>query len=282
VIYVSVSGFGNRGDSPYRDWPAYSAIVEAMSGIYEFTRRPEAAPRANPVGALGDISSGLFAVIGILAALRHRDRTGEGQHLDVAMFDATVAMTDIVTGLGSMGIERLAWPPPMILDTFRASDGWFVMQLVREHQFERLARVVGHPEWADDPRLATRDGWGEHLEDVLRPGIEAWAARRTKREAAALLTAEGVAAGPCLESSEVMTEPHLLARDMLIALERTDGVEQPVLVPGNPVKLSAVAESRPQPPPRLGEHTALVLTEELGLSLDELAGLAREGVIPSE
>jgi crotonobetainyl-CoA:carnitine CoA-transferase CaiB-like acyl-CoA transferase len=279
VIYASVSGFGNRGESPYRDWPAYSAIVEAMSGIYEFTRRPDDAPRANPVGALGDISSGLFAVIGILAALRHRDRTGEGQHLDIAMFDATVAMTDIVTGLGSMGIDRLAWPPPMILDTFRASDGWFVMQLVREHQFERLARVVGRPEWIDDPRLATRDGWGTHLEDVLRPGIEAWAAGLTKREAARLLTAEGVAAGPCLESHDVMTEPHLAGRDMLIALERTDGVEQPVLMPGNPVKLSGVVEEDPERPPWLGEHTASVLQKELGLSEDDVAALAADGII---
>jgi formyl-CoA transferase len=279
AIYLSISGFGNRGDSPYRDWPAYSAIVEAMSGIYEFTRRPDDAPRANPVGALGDISSGLYGVIGILAALRHRDRTGEGQHVDVAMYDATVAMTDIVTGLGSMGIERLAYPAPMILDTFRASDGWFVMQLVREHQFERLARVVGRPEWIDDPRLATRDGWGTHLEDVLRPGIEAWAASLSKREAAALLTAEGVAAGPCLESHDVMTEPHLQARDMLVALERTDGVSQPVLIPGNPVKLSAVAEDEPAPPPRLGEHTGSVLQKELGLSEAEIEALAAQGVI---
>jgi crotonobetainyl-CoA:carnitine CoA-transferase CaiB-like acyl-CoA transferase len=279
VIYVSVSGFGNRGGSPYRDWPAYSAIVEAMSGIYEFTRRPGAAPRANPVGALGDISSGLFAVIGILAALRHRDATGDGQHVDVAMYDATVAMTDIVTGLGSMGIERLAFPAPMILDTFKAADGWFVMQLVREHQFERLASVVGRPEWVDDPRLATRVGWGEHLEDVLRPGIEAWAAGHTKMEAAMLLTGAGVAAGPCLEAREVMAEPHLAARNMLVALDRTDEVEQPVLIPGNPVKLSAVEEDEPHRPPWLGEHTAAVLREELGLEDKEIDDLVRDGVL---
>ena len=279
VVYVSVSGFGNRGDSPYRDWPAYSAIVEAMSGIYEFTRRPDEAPRANPVGALGDISSGLFAVIGILAALRHRDSTGQGQHVDVAMYDATVAMTDIVTGLGSMGMERLAFPAPMILETFRAKDGWFVMQLVREHQFERLARVVGRPEWTEDPRLATRAGWGEHLEDVLRPGIEGWASTHTMRDAAALLTAEGVAAGPCFESHDVMTEPHLANRNMLVALERTDDVEQPVLIPGNPVKLSNVTEDEPHRPPWLGEHSADVLRVELGLTDAEIDALAADGVI---
>ena len=138
AIYVSVSGFGT-GASPYAQWPAYASIVEAMSGIYEYMRPPDQPPRANPVGALGDISSALFATIGVLAALRHRDRTGEGQQVDVAMYDATVAMTDIVTNLASLGVERRAFPQPFILDVFRASDGWFVMQLVREHQFERLA-----------------------------------------------------------------------------------------------------------------------------------------------
>src|SRR5439155_23667063 len=156
VVYVSVSGFGNRGGSPYADWPAYSSVVEALSGIYDYTRRPAEAPRANPVGALGDISAALFAALGVLAALRHRDRTGEGQHVDVAMLDATVAMTDIVINYASLGQERMPYPPPYILDSFRAADGWFVMQVVREHHFERLAEVVGHPEWKSDERLATR------------------------------------------------------------------------------------------------------------------------------
>ena len=109
-------------------------------------------PRPNPVGALGDISSGLFATVGILAALRHRDRTGEGQRVDIAMYDATVAMTDIVTNFESLGKHRLNEPKSAILDPFRASNGWFVLQLVREHQLERIAQLVGHPEWVDDPR----------------------------------------------------------------------------------------------------------------------------------
>ena len=83
----------------YGDWPAYASIVEAMSGIYDFMRRPDERPRPNPVGALGDISTALFAVIGVLAALRHRDATGLGQRIDMAMYDATVAMTDIVAEL---------------------------------------------------------------------------------------------------------------------------------------------------------------------------------------
>jgi crotonobetainyl-CoA:carnitine CoA-transferase CaiB-like acyl-CoA transferase len=279
VVYVSVSGFGNTGDSPYADWPAYSSIVEGMSGIYEYTRRPDEAPRANPVGALGDISSALYAVIGVLAALRHRDRTGEGQHVDVAMLDATVAMTDIVTNFASMGMPRVPYPAPYILDTFRAADGWFVMQLVREHQFERLAEVVGRPEWKDDPRLTERAGWGAHLEDVVRPGVEAWAATRTKAEAAEELTAAGVAAGPCFDSGEVIADPHLAKRRMLVELPRTDGVDDPVLVPGNPVKLSAVEETPEDRVPWVGEHTRRVLHDELGLTDAELDALRDEGVL---
>jgi crotonobetainyl-CoA:carnitine CoA-transferase CaiB-like acyl-CoA transferase len=279
VIYVSVSGFGNAGDSPYAGWPAYSSVVEAMSGIYDYTRRPDEPPRANPVGALGDISAALFGAIGVLAALRHRDRTGEGQHVDVAMLDATVAMTDIVTNYASLGQPRMPYPPPYILDSFRASDGWFVMQLVREHQFARLAEVVGRPEWKDDERLASRAGWGEHLDDVIRPGIEGWASSRTKLEAATELTAAGVAAGPCFESNEVIADPHLAARRMLVELVRTDGVDDPVLVPGNPVKLSKVPETEETRVPWVGEHTADVLRDELGLDEDEVRALAAAGIV---
>jgi crotonobetainyl-CoA:carnitine CoA-transferase CaiB-like acyl-CoA transferase len=253
-----------------------------MSGIYEYMRPPGEAPRANPVGALGDISSALFATIGVLAALRHRERTGAGQHIDVAMFDATVAMTDIVTSLGSLGVERRAFPQPFILDTFRAADGWFVMQLVREHQFERLARVVGRPEWLTDDRLSTRAGWGAHLDDVLRPGIEGWAATRTKADASAALTAEGVAAGPCLDATEVAADPHLAAHHMLVEMSRTDGVARPVIVPGNPVKLSRVQEGPETRVPWVGEHTREILRAELGLDDRGLDALAGAGAIPAQ
>ena len=280
VVYLSVSGFGASGESPYAGWPAYASIVEAMSGIYEFMRQPDRPPRANPVGALGDISSALFGVVGVLAALRHRDRTGEGQHVDVAMYDAAVAMTDIVLNLASLGQDHHPFPQPYILDSFRASDGWFVVQLVREHHFEHLARVIGRPEWSDDPRLADRAGWGEHLEDVIRPGIEAWAAGLTKADAAAALMAEGVAAGPCHDAADVVADPHLRGRNMVVEMPRTDGVETPVRLPGNPVKLSKVPERPEARVPWTGEHTHDVLRDELGLDDAELAALAASATIP--
>ncbi len=277
TIYVSVSGFG-AGDSPYNRWPAYAPVAEAMSGIYEFKRTGDNPPLVAPVGGLGDIGSGLFATIGILAALRHRDATGRGQRIDVAMFDAMVAMTDLVTNFWSMGL-RNGELGPLIMHGFRASDGWFIIQVGREHQFAKLVEVIGHPEWAEDPRFATRQGWIDHLDDVLRPAIETWASERTKVQACDDMAAIGVAAGPCFSDEEVVVDGHVAARNMLVELPRTDGVEQPVLVPGNPVKMSDVAEGPETRVPWLGEHTDEVLTEELGLDADRLAALREAGVI---
>jgi formyl-CoA transferase len=277
-IYVSVSGFGNTVATPYDGWPAYAAIVEAMSGIYEMKRTGDEPPTVNPVGALGDISAALFATIGILAALRHREQTGRGQYVDVAMFDAVVAMTDIVTNFWSMGLTggNLG---PLIAHGFRADDGWFILQVGREEQFARMAEVVGHPEWTTDERLATRQGWIDHLETVLRPGIEGWATGRTKVDVCRILSDAGLAAGPCLSPEEVASDEHLVARNMLTTIERTDGVDQPVLVPGNPVKLSDVPDQPDERIPWLGEHTDVTLRVELGLDDDELARLRAAGTI---
>ena len=276
VIHVSLSGFGH--DSPYRDWPAYAAIVEAMSGIYAW-KTPTGPPTTIPVGALGDISSALFVVIGILAALRQRDRTGEGQHVDVAMLDAMLAMTDIVTNLWSLGARPDGDTPlGVICEGFRCSDGYVVVQVVREHQFTKLADLIGMPEWHDDPRLADRYGWEPNLDEVIRPAVEAWSSTRTRAEAAAELAAAGIAAGPSQTAPEVIADPHVAGHHMLVEMPRSDG-DQPVLVPGNPVKLSKMAEGPDSRVPWLGEHTDAVLTAELGLSADRLASLRAAGVI---
>jgi formyl-CoA transferase len=278
VVYLSVSGFGNTIQSPYDTWPAFAPIVEAMSGIYELKRRGDDPPLVAPVGALGDIGSGLFAVIGVLAALRHRDVTGLGQHVDIAMLDAMVSMTDIVTSFWSLGL-RDGQMAPLIMDGFKASDGWFIIQVGREPQFALLAELVGQPGWLDDPRLADRRGWVEHLDDVIRPAVEAWAADKSRLDACAALSAAGIAAGPCYRDEEVVADEHVAARNMLVEMPRTDGVDEPVLVPGNPVKLTNVAEGPETRVPWLGEHTDEVLTTELGLTEDRLAQLREAGVI---
>ncbi len=277
AVYLSVSGFGSTG-SPYDRWPAYAPIAEAMSGIYEFKRQGDAPPLVAPMGGLGDIGSGLFAVIGVLAALRHRDATGVGQKVDIAMLDALVAITDIVPNFWSMGL-RNGDLGPLIMHGFRAADGWFIIQVGRENHFAKLVEAIGHPEWATDERFAERQGWIDHLDTVLRPAIEAWASTRTKVQACDDLAALGVAAGPCFSDDEVVHDEHVAARHMLVEVPRTDGVEQPVLVPGNPVKLSAVAEGPETRVPWLGEHTDQVLAAELGADAARLAHLRDAGAI---
>lgn len=277
VIHVSLSGFGS--DSPYRDYPAYASIVEAMSGIYHY-KTPDGPPTTIPVGALGDISSALFATIGILAALRHRERTGEGQHVDVAMLDAMLAMTDIVMNLWSLGARPDADKPlGVICEGFRCSDGYVVLQVVREHQFTKLAHLIGKPEWHDDPRFADRYGWEPHLESDIRPAVEAWSSTRTRAEAADALAAAGIAAGPSKTAEEVIADPHAELHHMVVAMPRSDDGPDPVLVPGNPVKLSKVAEGPETRVPWLGEHTDEVLAAELGLDAERLAALRDAGTI---
>ena len=279
VIYLSVSGFGNTVETPYDGWPAYAAVAEAMSGIYDYKLEPGRPPAVSPVGALGDIGTALFGTIGILAALRHRDRTGLGQYIDVAMFDAMVSMTDLVTNFWSLGLR----PAPgqglaMVLDGFEASNGWFIIQVGREHEFERLANLVGKPEWLNDERLSTRAGWREHMDDILRPGVKEWAADKTNIEACKALADAGVAAGPCLTAQQVIDDPHVAARNMLMEIPRPEGGD-PVLTPGNPIKMSRVSEGPDVRMPWLGEHTNEVLAAELGLDDARIEQLRAHGVI---
>jgi crotonobetainyl-CoA:carnitine CoA-transferase CaiB-like acyl-CoA transferase len=277
VVYASVTGFGTTTPSPYRDWPAYAAVAEAMSGIYEWTRSPGQRPVINPVGGLGDIGTGMFAVVGILAALVQRAATGRGQHVDVAMYDSMVAIADVVPALTSLGTTERA--PGAILTTFAAADGDVVVQVSREHQFARLAAAVGHPEWVDDPRFATRQGWVDHLEGVIRPAVEGWARGLDRRAVCERLAAAGIPCGPCHRPEDVLADPHLTQRGMLASFDRDGSDGGTYTVPGNPVHLSGSTPAADRRPPWLGEHTDSVLTDLLGLSASEVDSLRVEGIV---
>jgi formyl-CoA transferase len=283
VVYLSISGFGRSVPtgtpvSPYDGWPALASMVEAMSGAYEFKRQPGQAPVGSPMGGLGDIVTALFATIGIQAGLRQRDRTGQGQQIDVAMIDAMVAVLDVVPNFWSMGMP-MGTPWPGILHGFEAADGWFILQVLRPHQWPDLARAIDRPEWADDPRFATPQGWLDHLDSEIRPAIEHWARTKSKREACAALNAAGLVAGPSQTDAEVVADPHLAGRHMLVEHPRTDGVEQPVLIPGLPIKFADVAEGPESRVPWLGEHTDEILGAELGLDTAALHTLRNDGII---
>jgi crotonobetainyl-CoA:carnitine CoA-transferase CaiB-like acyl-CoA transferase len=279
LIYVSVSGFGNTVPTAYDGWPAYAGVAEAMSGIYEFGRHEGDLPRISPVGALGDIGSAVFATIGILAALRHRDQTGLGQYVDIAMYDCMVAMADIVTNTYSMGVTpKHGATPGLIMTSFRATDGFFMVQVGREHQFPAFARTIGREDWIGNPDF-DRSKWMDITETVIRDAVEKWAADKTKREACFALADVGVACAPVHDAEDVINDAHVQDRHMLVEVPRVDGVDRPALVPGNPVKLSKVQEGPEARMPWLGEHTQDVLTTELGLTETELDQLRADGVI---
>jgi formyl-CoA transferase len=280
AIYLAISGFGARGESPYRTWPAYAPVAEAMGGLYEPNRQGDAPPPVVVAGALGDVATALFAVIGVQAALRHRERTGLGQLVDVALYDAMVAVSDMPPLLWSMGAPE-AWAAAGsigICAAFRARDGHFVVAIFREHQLERLAQALGTTEWLSDARFATREGWARHTDTVVRPALEAWARDKTKLEASRLLCEQGIVAGPSHTAEDLWNDPHVRQRDMLHEVPRPDGGRD-LLVSGNPVKLSRVAEGPVGTFPSLGEHTDAVLGAMLGLDATALAKLRDEGVI---
>ncbi|MBW2268569.1 MAG: CoA transferase [Deltaproteobacteria bacterium] len=284
AIYVSVSGFGNRSEppSPYREWAAYAPIVEGMAGLYEYSRGGDEPPQLALAGALGDTGPGLYAVIGLLAALHERSRTGVGRYVDVSMYDAMIAIADIVNP-ASMGAEPSRMLDGIgILHAFRAQDGWFSIEVVREPHFPRFAEAVGHPEWVDDPRLATREGWSEQMESVIRPGVEAWAASKTKLEASAELARRGVAAGPVNTAEDIRRDPHVRARDFVHSFAGADGGKE-VAVVGNPVAFRGGpgedAAPRAARWPVLAGDTTSILSGRLGLDANEIEELRAQGII---
>jgi len=279
VIVISISGFGNSGNSPYQNWPAYNSVAEAMSGLYDFKKREGEPPVVNPMGAVGDIATSLFGAIGILAALRHREATGEGQYIDLAMFDCMASLADVAINFASMGIPREPDPAPYVIAPFSCSDGYLVIQFVREHQFENLAHLIGRSDWVEDPRFKERTGWGEHLHSEIIPAIEKWAKSLTRSQTSKLLAEANVASGPVLTPEEVINDPHLRERNMIVSLPRTDGVDEPILLPGNPIKMSKMSEGPETRVPWVGEHTKQVLNEELGLDQSELEDLQKAGII---
>jgi len=280
AVYVSISGFGNRQDppSPYREWAAYAPIAEAMAGLYAYSQREGESPQMAVAGALGDTGPGLYAAIGLLAALHERQRTGLGSYVDISMYDSMVAIADIVHP-ASMGVD-----PARVLDgigilhAFRARDGWFIVEVVREPHFPLFAEAVGHPEWADDPALATRASWSERMEDLIRPAVEAWAESRSKLEAAGELARKGVAAGPMNDAESIVSDPHIVTRSFIQFPIPGD----PLAVVGNPIAFRRADAPTPEPPsrwPALGQDTDRILSTRLGLTQDEIAALREKGSI---
>jgi crotonobetainyl-CoA:carnitine CoA-transferase CaiB-like acyl-CoA transferase len=208
--------------------------------------------------------------------LRHRDRTGLGQHIDVAMFDAMVSMTDLVTNFWSLGLR----PAPgqglaMILDGFEASNGWFIIQVGREHEFERLANLIGKPEWLTDPRFVDLPSRLKNI-DALEVEIEKVFATKPTAHWVEKLDAAQVPGGPVYTYAQILDDPHIKARKMVIEYDHPKIGRMKSI--GIPIKSSGELTAIRQPAPWLGQHSAETV-HELGISGAEIETLFAEGVL---
>ncbi len=259
LILASASGFGQTG--PWATRPAYDIIVQAMGGLMSVTG-PEGGPPVRVGTSIGDIAAGLFAAIGILAALHDRARTGLGAHVDVAMFDCQLAILEnAIARYAATGTDPcpLGTRHPSItpFQAFRAKDGMLVIAAGNDPLWQALVRALGAPALGEDPRFATNRGRTEY-HAALEAEVNAILAQRTVGEWLARLEAEGVPAGPLNRVSDALSTPQAAARQMLVDTALADGT--PLRVAGNPVKLSTHADSPTRPPaPALDAHRGPIL-----------------------
>jgi len=282
LVYASITGFGQ--DGPYADRAGYDFIIQGMSGFMSVTGERDDLPGGGPQKAgvaITDLMTGMYAAVAILAALAHRDRTGAGQHVDLALFDSAVAMMAV------MGMNHLiAGTPPMRAgnahqnivpyQVFACADGHLILAVGNDGQFAKFCDIAGHPEWARDERFARNENRVRHRETLV-PLVAAAVALRKQRDWLAALEAVGVPCGPINKLDQVFADPQLRSRGMKLDLPHPLAGSVPQV--NVPVKMSGTPPAPEHPPPLLAEHTLLVLRERLALSDDALAALAAEGVI---
>ncbi len=278
VIYCSISGFGQTG--PRRDQPGYDAVIQAEAGLMSITGEADGPPLRLGV-AIADIVTGMFAAQGVTLALLARARTGAGQHVDVGMLDATAALLTyqaanyFATGRAP---ERLGNRHPTIVpyETFAASDGDFVLAVGNDELWKRFCRVADLEEVAADPRFVTNRARAQHYQELRRLLVKTLLTR-SKADWIAALNAEGVPCGAVRDVAETLSDPQIVARNMIEAVEHATLGEVQTL--GIPIKLSSTPGAVRTAPPTLGQHTDQILQNEIGLSDAEIATLRAAGAV---
>ena len=282
LVYCSITGFGQTG--PYAERAGYDFIIQGMGGFMSVTGERDDLPGGGPQKAgiaISDLMTGMYACAAILAAVAHRELSGAGQYIDTSLFDTQVAMMAVMnmnylvsgTPPGRAGNAHQNIVPYQV---FACADGHLILAVGNDAQFARFCEIAGKTEWARDPRFAAN---AERVKrrDVLVPLIEAVMRTRTQGEWLAELEAVGVPCGPINHLDQVFADPQLLARGMRIDLPHPLSGTVPQV--GNPLHFSATPVAYTQAPPLLGEHTATVLSQRLGLSAESLADLAARGVV---
>ena len=253
LVYCSITGFGQYG--PMASEPGYDFMIQGLSGFMATTGAPDGAPAKAGV-AIVDYVTGMNATIGILAALRARELTGKGQMIDVALFDSSLAM---MTNIAQYSLTSGKSPPRVgnahttivPYNAFEASDGWIILTVGNDHQFEKFANFAGHPEWAKNPDYATnkqrvlnRDAITKLIADTIR--------KNTCKHWIDGLLAVDVPCGPILPMLDALNHPQAAARNMVIEMQHPLATT-PIKLVGNPIKLSDTPVTYRNSPPRNGE-----------------------------
>jgi len=281
LVYCSITGFGQSG--PYAQRPGYDFAVQAMGGLMSVTGEHQGAAGAGPqkVGvAVADLFTGMYATVAILAALRHRDATGQGQVIDMALLDCQVAMLANLGSqyrVGGMLPQRMGNEHPSIVpyQVFAVRDGHLVLAIGNDSQFARFCQLVGHTEWAQDVRFQRNADRVRHRA-VLIPLLDAVLLTRDRHDWLALLEQAGIPCSPVNTIAEVFDDPQVQARGMAISVEHPDAGPLPLVA--SPLNLSATPVQYRHAPPRLGEH-ADELLREFGFSADEILQLREQRAI---
>ena len=278
LIYCSITGFGQTG--PYAPRPGYDALIQAMGGVMSLTGEPNGSPQKVGV-PVADLFAGLYGCIGILAAVNHRNSTGQGQQIDIGMLDTHVAwlanqgMNYLATGENP---ARLGNQHPNIApyQEFPTKDGYLILAVGNDPTFERFCKAFGQEALLADPRFATnpiRVQNRQLVTDTLTPVMKS----KTTAEWIDALEALKIGCGPINTLEQVFADPHVQAREMVV--EMAHGSGETVKVIANPVKLSATPPSYRSPPPVLGEHTEEVLASVLKMSVSDIAALREKGIL---
>jgi crotonobetainyl-CoA:carnitine CoA-transferase CaiB-like acyl-CoA transferase len=282
LIYCSITGFGQTG--PYAPRAGYDFLIQGMGGLMSLTGRKDGEPGEGPqkVGvALTDILTGLYSVISVLAALNHRHATGQGQHIDLALLDVQVSslanqnMNYLTTGSAPVRMGN-AHPNIVPYQDFPTADGNMILAVGNEGQFSALCQVLGHPEWALDPRFSTNAMRVKHREIAV--GLLS-SVTRTRATAHWIAACEklGVPCGPINDLDAVFNDPHIRSRGLEVTLPHPVAGVVPMV--GSPIRMSETPVAYRSAPPLLGEHTMTVLENTLGLGRDELAALLDDKII---
>jgi len=277
LIYCSITGFGQTG--PYKDRPGYDFMIQAMGGLMSITGEPDDRSTGGPqkVGvALTDVLTGLYSTIAILAALQERQQSGEGQHIDMALLDvlaaslANQATNYLVSGEAPVRLGN-AHPNIVPYQTFSTLDGYMIVAVGNDSQYQRLCAAVGREDLAREPAYASNAKRVEHRKKLGQELQRALKAKKTE-DWLVLFGKEGVPSGPINDIEQMFADPQVQHRAVAIDI---DGM--PLVA--NPIKFSRSNMTYDKPPPTLGKDTQAVLSEYLGLGNDEISKLREQGIV---